>query len=78
DPATGKYSTNRHVCSFVCGAPAENPRALVLVLVDEPTVGTSHYGGTVAAPAASRILQKTLLHLRVPTGPPQPRTASGR
>jgi cell division protein FtsI/penicillin-binding protein 2 len=78
DPATGKYSTKRHVCSFVCGAPADNPRALVLVLVDEPTVGTSHYGGTVAAPAASRILQKTLLHLRVPAGPPEPRTASGR
>jgi cell division protein FtsI (penicillin-binding protein 3) len=78
DPATGKYSTHRHVCSFVAGAPADNPRALVLVLVDEPTVGTSHYGGTVAAPAASRILLKTLLHLRVPAGPPEPRTASGR
>jgi cell division protein FtsI/penicillin-binding protein 2 len=78
DPATGGYSSNRYVCSFVCGAPVDNPRALVLVLVDEPTIGTSHYGGTVAAPAASRILQKTLLHLRVPSDAPRPRTASGR
>jgi cell division protein FtsI/penicillin-binding protein 2 len=78
DPATGGYSSNRFVCSFVCGAPADNPRALVLVLVDEPTVGTSHYGGTVAAPAASRILEKTLLHLRVPSDASQPRTANRR
>ena len=62
DPATGKYAEKRYVCSFVCGAPATNPRALVLVLVDEPTAGTSHFGGTVAAPPASRILEKTLQH----------------
>jgi cell division protein FtsI/penicillin-binding protein 2 len=56
DPEGG-YSNSRHVCSFICGAPAENPRVLVLVMVDEPTASGSHYGGTVAAPAASRILQ---------------------
>ncbi|MBM81632.1 MAG: penicillin-binding protein [Planctomycetaceae bacterium] len=65
DPATGKYSTKHHVCSFICGGPVPNPRALVLVLVDEPTKGTVHYGGTVAAPAASEILKKTLMHLGV-------------
>ena len=67
DPQTGRYSTGKYVCSFICGAPAENPRVLVLVVVDEPSQGGSYYGGTVAAPTAVRILHKTLLHLRVPS-----------
>lgn len=60
DPATGRYSNSRHVCSFIGGAPAENPRLLVLVVVDEPTSPGVHYGGTVAAPTAARVLQKSL------------------
>jgi cell division protein FtsI/penicillin-binding protein 2 len=66
DPETGRVSSEHHVAAFVCGAPADEPRAVVLVLVDEPSVGTNHGGGTVAAPAASRILHRTLIHLRVP------------
>jgi len=66
DPKTGKYSNRLHVSSFICGAPAENPRVLVLVVVNEPTVGTNHYGGVLAAPAAREILQKTLRYLEVP------------
>lgn len=61
DPATGKYSNDRHVCSFVCGAPSSDPRVLVLVMVDEPTATGSHYGGTVAAPTARLILMDALL-----------------
>ncbi len=67
DPKTGKYSSTRHVSSFLCGAPAEAPRVLVLVVVDEPSVPGTHYGGTIAAPAAASILQQTLVYLRVPT-----------
>jgi cell division protein FtsI/penicillin-binding protein 2 len=61
DPATGRPSNSLHVSSFVCGAPADNPRVLVLVTVDEPTRGgPDHYGGTVAAPAAAEILRQVL------------------
>ncbi|MEO1996964.1 MAG: penicillin-binding protein 2 [Planctomycetaceae bacterium] len=60
DPQTGRYASDRHVCSFVCGAPAEEPRMMVLLVVDEPTVGPPHFGGTVAAPSASRILERAL------------------
>lgn len=67
DRETGKYSTSLHVSSFVCGAPADSPRVLVLVSVDEPSVGEEHFGGSVAGPAAGEILQKTLSHLRVPS-----------
>ncbi|WP_339908414.1 penicillin-binding protein 2 [Symmachiella dynata] len=64
DPQTGAYSNQLHVSSFICGAPAENPQALVLVVVDEPSVGPNHYGGTIAAPAAAQILKKTLEQMR--------------
>ncbi|GAB5442954.1 MAG: penicillin-binding protein [Fuerstiella sp.] len=57
EPDTGRYSNTRHVCSFICGAPAENPQLLVLVMVDEPTAEGLHYGGTVAAPTAAKLLQ---------------------
>ncbi|MCH2202943.1 MAG: penicillin-binding protein 2, partial [Fuerstiella sp.] len=64
DVETGNYSNSRHVCSFVCGAPAESPEVLVLVMVDEPTTGNRHYGGTVAAPPAAEILRNSLQRVR--------------
>ncbi len=57
DLLTGTYSDKAWVVSFVCGSPAEAPKVLVLVMVDEPTAPGIHYGGTVAAPTAARILQ---------------------
>lgn len=66
DPKTGKYSSQLHVSSFMCGAPASDPRVLVLIVVNEPSVGTHHYGGTIAGPPAAEILKQTLVYLRVP------------
>lgn len=60
DPETGTYSDHAWVLSFVCGAPAENPEVLVLVMVDEPSAKGIQYGGTVAAPTAAKILQSAL------------------
>ena len=57
DLLTGTYSDKAWVVSFICGTPAENPEVLVLVMVDEPTTPGIHYGGTVSAPTASRILK---------------------
>jgi len=65
DPETGLYSETDYVASFICGAPARKPQVLVLVVVDDPGSGGSHQGGRVAAPAASRILKRALLHLRI-------------
>ncbi len=78
DPATGTYSADKYVSSFLCGAPAAAPRVLVLVVVDEPTTSGTHYGGTVAAPAAAEILRQTLGYLRVPrdNSVTQPRDAT--
>jgi cell division protein FtsI/penicillin-binding protein 2 len=63
DPKTGGYSHSRHIGSFACGAPASDPKAIVLIAVDEPTAGPSTYGGIVAAPAAADILKMTLDYL---------------
>jgi len=65
DAETGRFSNDRHVVSFIAGAPAHDPRVLVLVMVDEPT-GSEQGGGTVAAPAAAEILRRTLLYFGVP------------
>ena len=66
DPKTGEYSKTLHCSSFICGAPARDPRVLVLVVVDEPKSGSTHFGGTIAAPAAASILSRSLMYLRVP------------
>lgn len=58
DPELGTYSPTKTVCSFVCGIPTQNPELIVLVAVDQPTQGTSHYGSNVAAPAAVKMLKK--------------------
>ena len=69
----GTYSETEYVGSFIGFAPAEDPRLLVSVVVDNPPYG-SHYGGTVAAPAFGEIAKFALPHLgvapdRVPAAP---------
>ncbi len=48
EPGSGRYSRTGRIASFVGFLPAEAPRFVILVLVDEPT--TASYGGIVAAP----------------------------
>lgn len=61
----GAYSESQYVGSFVGFAPAEDPRLLVTVVVDTPTIG-SYYGGDVAAPAFGEIANFALPYLGVP------------
>jgi cell division protein FtsI/penicillin-binding protein 2 len=56
------------IAYFVGFAPAENPKAVVLVMVDEP-VGRI-YGGSVSAPAFARILAFALKRLSYPEALP--------
>ncbi|AKQ64399.1 Cell division protein FtsI [Myxococcus hansupus] len=63
DPVARGYSDKR-IASFVGVVPAESPRAVILVVVDEPK--TDVYGGSVAAPAFKEIATAAMAHLAVP------------
>jgi cell division protein FtsI (penicillin-binding protein 3) len=68
DPVSGGYSADRHFSSFVGFAPAEAPRIVVGVFVDEPK--GEIYGGEVAAPPFREIAEYAMKMLGVPpTGP---------
>ncbi len=59
------YATKKYRSWFVGMAPITNPRIIVAVMVDEPTNG-KYYGGEVAAPVFSEVVQQTLRTLGVP------------
>ena len=63
------YAARRYVSSFVGLAPVSNPRLVIAVMIDDPTGGL-YYGGTVAAPAFSRIADGALRTLNVPHDAP--------
>ena len=65
----GGYLPNSYVSSFVGMAPASDPRLIIAVMIDEPTVG-SYYGGLVAAPVFSNIMSGTLRMLAIPQDAP--------
>jgi cell division protein FtsI (penicillin-binding protein 3) len=68
DPVTGGYSADKRLASFVGFVPAEAPRLVILVTIDEPK--TQVYGGLVAAPVFSRIAAQSLQYLKAaPTQP---------
>jgi len=66
DPVTHTYSNTLYIGSFCGFAPANNPRLVCLVTVDEPHKGSGYYGGTVACPAVREVLRKGLTVLNVP------------
>ncbi len=59
----GTYSETKYVASFIGFAPAQDPRLLVSVVVDQPQ--GEIYGGSVAAPAFGKIAEFALPHLGV-------------
>jgi cell division protein FtsI/penicillin-binding protein 2 len=59
----GTYSKTKFVASFIGFAPAQNPRLLVAVIVDQPQ--GEIYGGSVAAPAFGKIAAFALPYLGV-------------
>jgi cell division protein FtsI/penicillin-binding protein 2 len=66
DPGTRTVSHSRYMGSFLAGAPAEDPKIVVAVVVNEPDKSIGYYGGTVAAPAARKILEQALPYLGIP------------
>jgi cell division protein FtsI (penicillin-binding protein 3) len=71
DPVTHGYSADKRIASFVGFVPVEDPRLVVLVMIDEPHGQV--YGGLVAAPVFAKISAQSLNYLKVkpsePLGP---------
>ena len=59
------YAANKYRSWFVGMAPISNPPIVVAVMVDEPSKGV-YFGGLVAAPVFSQVVQQTLRLMNVP------------
>jgi cell division protein FtsI (penicillin-binding protein 3) len=59
----GRYSADKRIASFIGFLPLQDPKLLILVVIDEPKGEV--YGGVVAAPAFNRIAVKTAYYLGV-------------
>ena len=59
------YAQGKYLSFFVGLAPAVQPRIVVAVMVDEPGKGSSYFGGDVAAPVFSQVVQQTLRMMNV-------------
>ncbi len=55
----------KYVASFVGFAPADDPEIVCLVILDQPPVGATYYGGLIAAPVVKNILEESLQYLGV-------------
>jgi cell division protein FtsI (penicillin-binding protein 3) len=67
----GVYIPGARICSFVAVLPIEDPRYVVLVVVDEPQGGNA-YGSTVAVPVARQIVESLLVLEKIPPSRPVP------
>jgi cell division protein FtsI (penicillin-binding protein 3) len=64
DQAKRSYSNEKYLAAFAGFAPAEEPRLVVIVMIDEPQ--ESIWGGSVAAPVFRRVVSRALRYLNVP------------
>ena len=68
----GVYNEENYTSSFIGGGPYENPRLVVAMVIHDPDKSLAHFGGTVAAPAASKVLERSLSYLQVEPSPDLP------
>ena len=61
---SGEY-TSKKVCSFVAILPVNNPKYVVLVVIDEPSKSYA-YGSTVAVPVAKEIIESLIVIEKIP------------
>lgn len=72
------YEDRAYVASFMGGAPAEDPRIVVLVSVRKPNYALrkGYTGGTIAAPVAGAIIERTMTYLEGPLKTPPEETVA--
>jgi cell division protein FtsI (penicillin-binding protein 3) len=70
DPKTRQYSPDKYLASFIGFAPADNPKLVIGVFLDEPQ--GNYWGGSEAAPLFGRIVRDAASYLhfdQTPVGP---------
>jgi cell division protein FtsI (penicillin-binding protein 3) len=63
--AGGGYANREYLSVFIGMVPAEHPRLVGLVMIDDPQ-GGDYYGGLVAAPVFSTVMQAGLRLMQIP------------
>jgi len=63
DTLLGGYSESRYTSGFMGFAPPDEPKLVLLIVIDEPQGST--YGGVVAAPVFKAIMEKVLPYLNI-------------
>ncbi|MDA0803611.1 MAG: penicillin-binding protein 2 [Planctomycetota bacterium] len=59
------YFEDRYVSSFIGAAPLDQPRLIVLCVIDDPDKKKGHYGGSIAGPVVRDVLDASLEYLGV-------------
>lgn len=65
------YEEKRYISSFAGMAPADNPRIVAVVVIDEPDA-SRYFGGLVAAPVFSKVAEGALRMMQIPPQPVVP------
>jgi len=77
-PIAGGYAENKYQGVFIGMLPAEHPRLVGLVMIDEPSE-KGYYGGLTAAPVFARVMQAAARLLQIaPDQTPEQQTASAQ
>lgn len=61
----GAYMQGNYIVSFIGFLPANNPKIIVYLAIDNPK-GITQYGGTVSAPIVKNILEDAIVALEIP------------
>lgn len=59
------YADDRYTSLFAGFAPADSPKLIAVVVINEPSRG-KYYGGEVAAPVFAKVIERSLQLLQVP------------
>lgn len=61
----GRYLSNNYILSFIGFLPADNPKVVVYIAIDNPK-GTVQYGGTTVGPISKAVLKDCIKALNIP------------
>jgi cell division protein FtsI/penicillin-binding protein 2 len=62
----GHYTGDQYNSSFLVGGPVAKPQLVALMAIHRPDRSLGYFGGTVSAPGAVRMMERSLVYLRVP------------